>query len=36
MDLFEKDLVDALKDIVEAGNWQCVGDKSQFKSLCTK
>ncbi|KAF4111110.1 uncharacterized protein HI_0077 isoform X2 [Onychostoma macrolepis] len=36
MDHFEKDLVDALKDIVEAGNWQCVGDKSKFKSLCTK
>ncbi|XP_051558799.1 uncharacterized protein HI_0077 isoform X2 [Myxocyprinus asiaticus] len=36
MDHFEKDLVDALKDIVKAGNWQCVGDKSKFKSPCTK
>ncbi|TRY56640.1 hypothetical protein DNTS_011047 [Danionella cerebrum] len=36
MNEFEKDLVDALKDIVKAGSWQCVGDKSQFKSLCTK
>uniref|UniRef100_A0A673KJM3 Rieske domain-containing protein n=1 Tax=Sinocyclocheilus rhinocerous TaxID=307959 RepID=A0A673KJM3_9TELE len=36
MDHFEKDLVDALKDVVEAGNWQCVGDKSKFKSPCTK
>ncbi|XP_051991008.1 uncharacterized protein HI_0077 isoform X2 [Xyrauchen texanus] len=36
MDHFEKDLVDALKDIVKAGNWQCVGDKSNFKSPCTK
>lgn len=36
MERFEKDLVDALKDIVEAGNWQCVGEKSTFKSPCTK
>ncbi|XP_055059812.1 uncharacterized protein [Misgurnus anguillicaudatus] len=36
MDHFEKDLIDALKDVVKAGNWQCVGDKSQFKSSCTK
>ncbi|XP_056608748.1 uncharacterized protein HI_0077 isoform X1 [Triplophysa dalaica] len=36
MDHFEKDLVDALTDIVKAGNWQCVGDKSKFKSPCTK
>ncbi|XP_043101418.1 uncharacterized protein HI_0077-like isoform X2 [Puntigrus tetrazona] len=36
MDHFDKDLVDALKDIVKAGNWQCVGDKSKFKSPCTK
>ncbi|XP_030622513.1 uncharacterized protein LOC115805944 [Chanos chanos] len=36
MDHFEEDLVEALKEIVRSGNWQCVGSKSKFKSPCTK
>ncbi|XP_036440087.1 uncharacterized protein HI_0077 isoform X1 [Colossoma macropomum] len=36
MEHFEEDLVEALKDVVKAGNWQCVGDASKFKSPCTK
>lgn len=36
MDHFEEDLVEALKEIVRDGNWQCVGDKSNFKAPCTK
>ncbi|XP_062405735.1 uncharacterized protein si:ch73-314g15.3 [Sardina pilchardus] len=36
MEHFEEDLVEALKEIVRDGNWQCVGDKSGFQVPCTK
>ncbi|XP_026873479.2 uncharacterized protein HI_0077 [Electrophorus electricus] len=36
MDRFEEDLVEALKDVVRARNWQCIGDASKFKTPCTK
>ncbi|XP_076854768.1 uncharacterized protein HI_0077 [Brachyhypopomus gauderio] len=36
MDRFEEDLVEALKDVVKARNWQCVGDAFKFKTPCTK
>lgn len=36
MDHFEEDLVEALKEIVRDGNWQCVGEKSNFQAPCTK
>ncbi|XP_056134412.1 uncharacterized protein HI_0077 [Lampris incognitus] len=36
MDSFEEELVAALRDVVESGSWQCVGDKADFVSPCTK
>ncbi|KAI1889738.1 hypothetical protein AGOR_G00166030 [Albula goreensis] len=36
MDCFEEDLVNALREIVNSTNWQCVGTTSHFKSQCTK
>ncbi|KAL4613257.1 hypothetical protein GN956_G22579 [Arapaima gigas] len=36
MDRFDEDLVNALREIVSDGSWQYVGEKSQFKSPCTK
>ncbi|XP_036400365.1 uncharacterized protein HI_0077 [Megalops cyprinoides] len=36
MDCFEEDLVNALREIVNSSNWQCLGKKSNFKSQCTK
>ncbi|KAI5626218.1 hypothetical protein C0J50_14208 [Silurus asotus] len=36
MEHFEQDLVDALRDVVKAGSWQCVGKAAKFKSPCTK
>ncbi|XP_053348320.1 uncharacterized protein HI_0077 [Clarias gariepinus] len=36
MEHFEQDLVEALKDVVKAGSWQCVGEAARFKSPCTK
>ncbi|XP_063045174.1 uncharacterized protein si:ch73-314g15.3 [Engraulis encrasicolus] len=36
MEHFEEDLVEALKEIVRDGNWQCVGEESAFQSPCTK
>ncbi|XP_062845974.1 uncharacterized protein HI_0077 [Trichomycterus rosablanca] len=36
MERFDEDLVEALRDVVKAGNWQCVGETSTFKSPCTK
>ncbi|XP_007246969.3 uncharacterized protein HI_0077 [Astyanax mexicanus] len=36
MEHFEEDLVEALKDVVKAGSWQCVGDAGKLKSPCTK
>ncbi|KAL2088556.1 hypothetical protein ACEWY4_015455 [Coilia grayii] len=36
MEHFEEDLVEALKEIVRDGNWQCVGEQSAFQSPCTK
>ncbi|KAJ8340332.1 hypothetical protein SKAU_G00349650 [Synaphobranchus kaupii] len=36
MDCFEEDLVNALREIVNGSNWQCVGTASNFKSQCTK
>ncbi|XP_026992848.2 uncharacterized protein si:ch73-314g15.3 [Tachysurus fulvidraco] len=36
MEGFEQDLVEALRDVVKAGSWQCVGDAERFKSPCTK
>ncbi|KAL1007519.1 hypothetical protein UPYG_G00087860 [Umbra pygmaea] len=36
MDYFQEELVTALREIVEDGNWQCVGKKCEFESPCTK
>ncbi|KAM4602618.1 uncharacterized protein ACJ7VT_019236 isoform 2-T3 [Polymixia lowei] len=36
MDHFEEHLVAALREVVEDGNWQCIGDTSKFGSACTK
>ncbi|XP_060768067.1 uncharacterized protein si:ch73-314g15.3 [Neoarius graeffei] len=36
MERFEQDLVEALRDVVKAGSWQCVGEAAKFKSQCTK
>ncbi|KAK0132721.1 Rieske domain-containing protein [Merluccius polli] len=36
MDQFGEDLVAALRDVVEAANWQCVGPTTRFSSPCTK
>ncbi|KAJ8247471.1 hypothetical protein GJAV_G00246820 [Gymnothorax javanicus] len=36
MDSFEEDLVNALREIVNSSNWQCVGATCDFKSQCTK
>ncbi|KAB5525897.1 hypothetical protein PHYPO_G00145520 [Pangasianodon hypophthalmus] len=36
MEHFEQDLVEALRDVVKAGSWQCVGEAAKFKAPCTK